>query len=310
MQLFKEGGTMSGILRRIKGWMKFQHYQSGPHAKKHPDWIKLYRSLLDDIEWHELDPIAAKTLVSLWLLASENGGTLPPVKTIAFRLRMTEKQINSVLSQLPHWLEGPDQECLDGPAKVSRPEEEREEEENKKEKENKITPEPNGSVSDEQIAFDSYNEAAARLNLPLAEKLTSQRRTSLRARLKDHGLEGWFRALANLEQLPFCLGQGERGWRANLDFLLQPSSFQKVLEKAFAGGTGPPPKQSRTVVELDAFVDEVRRQNGTGYPRIRGERGEHAHPQLSDATERSKDLCEPTDGTVHRKAASGVTGDG
>jgi hypothetical protein len=301
---------MSGILRRIKDWVRFQHYQTGPHAKKHPDWIKLYRSLLDDIEWHELDPVAAKSLVSLWLLASENGGALPPVKTIAFRLRMTEKQINSVLSQLPHWLEGPDQECLDSPAKVSRPEEEREEDKKEKEKENKNTPEPNGSVSDEQIAFDSYNEAATRLNLPLAEKLTSQRQTALRARLKEHGLEGWFRALANLEQLPFCLGQGERGWRANLDFLLQPSSFQKVLEKAFAGGTGPPPKQSRTVVELDAFVEEVRNRNGTGRSRICGEGGEHAHPQLSDATERPEDLCEPVDDAMHRKAAIRFEGTG
>jgi hypothetical protein len=108
----------------IKNWRKFQHYQTGKHAEKKPEWIKLYRGLLDDIEWHELEPTAAKTLVSLWLLASEYGGTLPDLKTIAFRLRMPEKQIKSVLSKLPNWLD----ESLDNGYTASSLEKEIEEE--------------------------------------------------------------------------------------------------------------------------------------------------------------------------------------
>jgi hypothetical protein len=87
---------------QIKGWTKFQHYQSG---KRNPDWIKLYRGLLDDIDWHLLDPKAAKALVMLWLLASETGGELPPLPKIAFRLRLSEKETKSILSQLDHWVE-------------------------------------------------------------------------------------------------------------------------------------------------------------------------------------------------------------
>ena len=113
---------------RIKNWNKYQHYKSGKQSVK-PHWIKLYHDLLDDIEWHELDPLAAKTLVSLWLLASENGGTLPALNIIAFRLRLPEKQIKSVLSRLPHWLDG----SIDGVYTESIPEayipEEEEEEE-------------------------------------------------------------------------------------------------------------------------------------------------------------------------------------
>ena len=108
----------------IKNWKRFQHYQTGKHAEKKPDWIKLYRGLLDDIEWHELDPVAAKTLVSLWLLASENGGILPSLKTISFRLRMPEKQIKSVLSKLPHWID----DSLDSVYTASSLEEEEEKE--------------------------------------------------------------------------------------------------------------------------------------------------------------------------------------
>jgi len=84
---------------KVKDWNKFQHFKD-----RKPPWIKLYRDLLDDLEWHELDPLAAKSLVAIWLIASENDGELPEMKKLAFRLRVTEKQAISIVSQLDHWL--------------------------------------------------------------------------------------------------------------------------------------------------------------------------------------------------------------
>ena len=83
----------------IKNWKRFQHFRD-----RRPPWIKLYRDILDDIDWHELDPLSAKFLVMLWLIASENEGKLPTHKELAFRLRTTEKQIESTVSKLSHWL--------------------------------------------------------------------------------------------------------------------------------------------------------------------------------------------------------------
>jgi hypothetical protein len=122
---------MSGY--RIKDWEKFQHYKTGAHADKPPEWIKLYPKLLNDIEFHKLNGDDAKTLMMLWMLASENGGTLPSFEKIAFRLRLPEKQIKSVLSRLPHWVEGPSRDCLEPVYTASSPEEE--ENKNKKERE-------------------------------------------------------------------------------------------------------------------------------------------------------------------------------
>lgn len=85
---------------RVKGWHKFQHFKD-----RKPPWVKLYRDLLDDLDWHELDPVAAKALVSLWLIASEDNGQLPANKILAFRLRVTEKAMESIISKLDHWLE-------------------------------------------------------------------------------------------------------------------------------------------------------------------------------------------------------------
>jgi hypothetical protein len=88
---------------KIKNWSKFQHFKD-----RRPPWVKLYRDLLDDMEWHQLDPLASKVLVTLWLLASEDEnqeGQLPDIKTIAWRLRLTEKQVSECVSKLSHWLE-------------------------------------------------------------------------------------------------------------------------------------------------------------------------------------------------------------
>lgn len=83
----------------VKNWKQFQHFKD-----RRPPWIKLYRELLDDIQWHELEPAAAKALVMLWLIASENFGQLPDKKTIAFRLRISEKALETTVSKLGHWL--------------------------------------------------------------------------------------------------------------------------------------------------------------------------------------------------------------
>ena len=70
--------------------------------------MKLYRDILDDLEWHELDPLAAKVLVMLWLIASEDDGRIPDTKTLAFRLRLTEIKTKEIVIKLSHWLEQDD----------------------------------------------------------------------------------------------------------------------------------------------------------------------------------------------------------
>jgi hypothetical protein len=84
---------------KIKNWKRFQHFKD-----RKPPWVKLYHDLLDDIKWHELDPEAAKHLVMMWLIASENDGCLPPLKELSFRLRVSKKVMESTVSKLSHWL--------------------------------------------------------------------------------------------------------------------------------------------------------------------------------------------------------------
>ena len=95
---------------KIKRWEKFQHFKN-----RKPPWIKLYRDILDDVEWFSLPPESAKSLVMLWLIASENDGCLPDIKTISFRLRMSIQDAQHVIQTLGHWIEG----IKDGAEKIS-----------------------------------------------------------------------------------------------------------------------------------------------------------------------------------------------
>jgi DNA gyrase inhibitor GyrI len=87
---------------QVKNWGKHQHFKD-----RCPPWIKLYREILDDPDWHELSGDDTKILMSLWLLASEDEthqGLLPDIRRICFRLRIKESQLNQSLTRLKHWL--------------------------------------------------------------------------------------------------------------------------------------------------------------------------------------------------------------
>jgi len=86
---------------RVRNWDKFQP----PMKDRNVIWIKIYRQILEDYEWHNLSSDSKATLLELLLLASENNGQLPEVHKIAFRLRKTEDFINEQIGLLSHWLQ-------------------------------------------------------------------------------------------------------------------------------------------------------------------------------------------------------------
>jgi hypothetical protein len=91
--------------------------------------------LLDDPEWHELSGEDAKTLIMLWLVASEDKdmeGSLPPIKNTAFRLRTTETKLNQSLNKLSHWLSQDDINSISDGHQGDAPETEAETEAEKK----------------------------------------------------------------------------------------------------------------------------------------------------------------------------------
>lgn len=92
-------------------------------------------------------------------------------------------------------------------------------------------------------AFDRWNDVARQFRLPVAKSLDARRRKQIRARLADAGIAGWGEALDAVAASRMCRGENDRGWRADLDFVCQPKSFNKLREGAYGDakpGTGPP----------------------------------------------------------------------
>lgn len=80
---------------------------------------------------------------------------------------------------------------------------------------------------------DAWNEMALRRGLPVVKKLNAARRRALGVRIREHPIDDWMAALDAIERAPWMHGDNDRGWRADFDFLLQPSSFQKLIEGSY-----------------------------------------------------------------------------
>jgi len=163
---------------KIKNWAKFQHFKD-----RRPPWVKLYRDILDDLEWHELDPLAAKVLVMLWLIASEDEGRIPDTKTLAFRLRLPEVKTKEIIIKLSHWLEHDDINAISEQYQCDRPERETETETKKETKREIATIVACPPDVDQQI-WDDWKQLRKAKNAPVTETVVnSARKEAIKANM-------------------------------------------------------------------------------------------------------------------------------
>jgi hypothetical protein len=80
---------------------------------------------------------------------------------------------------------------------------------------------------------DLWNARATRL--PKCLELSKAREARARSRLNDRTLEEWAEVIDKINTTPFLLGENDRGWRADFDWLLKPDSAAKVLEGKYSG---------------------------------------------------------------------------
>jgi hypothetical protein len=209
---------------RIKNWTKFQHFKD-----RRPPWVKLYRDILDDLEWHELDPLAAKVLVMLWLIASEDDGRIPDTKTLAFRLRLTEVKTKEIVSKLSHWLEQDDINVISSGYQLDSTETETETEretEVEKEKETK-------AKAPEGVSLEVWDSFVKQRKASRAVITT----TVIKSIQKEADKAGW-----TLEQaLAECAARGWRGFKASWvqEKLSRSEERQSVMAELTRGKSVP-----------------------------------------------------------------------
>lgn len=111
--------------------------------------------------------------------------------------------------------------------------------------------EPPAASSAADEAFDLYVSAAKHHRWVVPRKLDPDRRKALMATLKEWGgLDAWREALAKAAASDFIMGRIKRtdehaNWRCDLDFLLKPKRFRRLMEGGYGGAVPPGVMQQR-----------------------------------------------------------------
>lgn len=215
------------MILRAKNWGEFQHYKD-----RDPPWIKLHKRLLDDRVFHRL-PDASRALAPMvWLLCSESkDGTIKDAAAeIAFRLRMTEKKAEEALNPL---IEAGFFSVEQNDSTPIAPCEHDATQRQSREK-----------AEEEESAFAAFVDAASKHGWPKPQKLDPDRRKKLRARLDEHGSDGWTAMLAKAGSSEFLCTK----FPVKLDWILEPKNFRKTIEGNYDGkqvATDPQPTTDR-----------------------------------------------------------------
>ena len=220
----------------VRNWGKHQHYRD-----RNPPWIKLHRELLTSHTWVGADDASRALAIAIMLLAAANGNRIPADPAYIKRVAYLNSQPDFSFLIKSEFIDIVDENgnasntLADASTMqaYARPETETETE---TETEKKIGPSGPDPVL---VAFQDWNKLAAEIGLAQASKLTDTRRRQLKARLSEcGGIIGWVKVMAAIRESPFLKGENDRGWKADLDFVLQPSSFVKIQEGKYAPKNG------------------------------------------------------------------------
>jgi len=214
---------------KIKKWDKFQHFKD-----RRPPWIKLYRDLLNDPDWHELHPKDAKILVMLWLVASEckeKKGRLPELRKLSFRLRIKESELKQSITNLSSWLMHDDVKLISKEDQGDTPETETETE---------------GEGEGETDKPCPHLKIIELYNSLLGNKLTKvkptlwngTRKGDLSLRWKEdkerQDIDWWKDLFKDISESKFLTGDNDRGWVADLGWILKQSNIIKIIEGKYS----------------------------------------------------------------------------
>lgn len=216
---------------RVKNWHAFQHYKD-----RKPPWIKLYRSLVTvDFDFKRMSHTARGLAPFLWLLAAGNDGLiLGPDARIAKDLDWPELEVrNGIKVLVEHGFLIPDSTLLASsqqPALLNPV--------------NEPAAGPPDCPHEQIVAL--YHDL-----LPMCPRVrfwTEGRRRYLRARwLEDpkfQDLAWWRKFFEHVSRSPFLTGRTNGShdrapFIADLEWLVRPSNFVKVIEGRYHEATRP-----------------------------------------------------------------------
>lgn len=103
----------------------------------------------------------------------------------------------------------------------------------------------------------AWNDLAGELHLPKVESLSKTRKSKAGARVRDGLLDRWGEVSTALRGSRFHLGDNDRGWKADFDWLCTADGWRKLVERARAGPAPARFAPSKTSSVLDELFPET-----------------------------------------------------
>jgi hypothetical protein len=131
-------------------------------------------------------------------------------------------------------------------------------------------PSPDGDGKLKPADFDqvvsAWNAMTAGTALKPIRKLNANRRRSLSARLREHGLATVLDAVQRIRKSDFCAGRTDRWTGADFDFLISDSKFLKIIEGSYDNRAGAVPEVDPQKWTAERRSEYARRWGGEAKP--------------------------------------------
>lgn len=218
-----------GAFYRIVEWSKHQHYKD-----RDPPWIKLHRDLLTSQTWVMLSDASRVLAVACMLVAAGTDNKIPPGDYMKRRAYLHKdpdfkplvdvgflelvNDDNAVADASNTLADASKALAIDTECSSERETEERQRRE-----------------EEEERAFGTFGLMAKRNGWPEPVKLTADRRKKLRARLDEHGPDGWQNMLDRADASEFL----KTAFKLSFDWVLEPKNFRKVIEGNYTNKSAP-----------------------------------------------------------------------
>jgi len=109
-------------------------------------------------------------------------------------------------------------------------------------------------ANDVEAVVRYWNEICGGI-LPKVQKIDDRRKATIRARLKEHRLPEWPKIFSLVMESPFLQGEGDRGWKADFNWVMKLSNLVKILEGNYSR-TKAMSKRKRMMQATDEALQE------------------------------------------------------
>ena len=87
--------------------------------------------------------------------------------------------------------------------------------------------------------------------------INGKRKDSVKARFDEFGLAGFQEAAALMAESEYMKGNNRHNWKADFDWLIKPSNFQKVLEGKYTNRASPEKPKEKDYSGGENFLDYI-----------------------------------------------------